>query len=174
MKRYFDTLLLGLGLFFLGFGTFLVWERQSPRQLVFALPSDSTIVTPLRLSIESLGLNLPIYSASVQEGKWALTKHGVSHLSTSPLPGELGNSVFYGHNWSNLLGNLGNAKPGDSINVWLSNGQVVEYRIHFINVVTPDQSHIYRNTPDYRLTLYTCTGFLDSKRLVVTAILDTG
>ncbi len=173
MKRYFDTLFIGLGLFFLGFGCFLVWERQSPRQLVFAMPSDSSTVTPIRLSIQSIDLDLPILSAPIQDGKWAITKDGVSYLSTSPLPGTLGNSVFYGHNWANLLGNLGQVKTGDEVIVSLSNGQVVEYRIHFISVVTPDETHIYQNTADYRLTLYTCTGLLDSKRLVVTAILES-
>jgi LPXTG-site transpeptidase (sortase) family protein len=172
MKRYFDTVIIGLGLFFLGFGCFLVWERESPRQLVFAAPSDSAVVTPIRLSIESIGLNLPIYSAPIQDGKWAITKEGVSHLSTSPLPGKIGNSVMYGHNWAGLLADLDRVQTGDTISVELSDGNVANYRIHFISIVTPDESHIYGNTPDHRLTIYTCTGFLDGKRLVVTAILE--
>lgn len=171
MNRYLDTLFIGLGLFFLGFGCFLVWERESPRQLVFAASSDSAVVTPIRLSIDSISLNLPVHSAPIQDGKWAITKDGVSHLSTSPLPGTLGNSVFYGHNWDNLLGSLKNVKTGDQILVELSDGQIVSYLVHFVSVVTPDETHIYQNTSDYRLTLYTCTGFLDSKRLVITAIL---
>jgi LPXTG-site transpeptidase (sortase) family protein len=169
MKRYFDTLFIGLGLFFLGFGSYLVWERESPRHLVFA--SESSVATPIAISIESLALNLPIYPSSINEGKWETTKDGVSYLATSPLPGELGNSIIYG-NWGNLLGSLELINPGGKINIKMSSGKTLSYIVHFVTVVTPDETHIYGNTPDYRLTLYTCTGFLDSKRLVVTAILE--
>lgn len=172
MKRYFDTVIIGLGLFFLGFGCFLVWERLSPRSLVLATSSDPAQPMPISLTIPSLGINLPIFPAKIVGNKWETTKEGLSYLSSSPLPGNLGNSVIYGHNWSNLLGNLDQVKPGDEIIITSSDTNTYRYLVHFVSVVTPDESHIYSNTPDYRLTLYTCTGFLDSKRLVLTAILE--
>lgn len=173
MKKYFDTVILGLGIFFLAFGCYLVYERHSPREIVFASTEPSqTIVTPTRLTISSSGIDLPIYGAEIIDNKWQITTQGISYLSTSPLPGQQGNSVMYGHNWANLLGSLKKVKTGDTIEVKNSDGAVYKYVVHFISVVTPDESHIYGNTADYRLTLYTCTGFLDSKRLVVTAILE--
>ena len=45
--------------------------------------------------------------------------------------------------------------------------------IEYTQVVTPDQTHILAPSDDRRVTLYTCTGFLDRKRFVVTATLLT-
>lgn len=172
MKRYFDTVILGLGIFFLAFSGYLVLERETPRNLVFAESSNSKTVTPTRITIPSIAADLPVLPAQIIDRKWDITKDGVSYLVTTPVPGSQGNSVMYGHNWSNLLGNLEKVKTGDIIEIKNSNGKTYTYIIHFISVVTPDETHIYSNTPDHRLTIYTCTGFLDSKRLVVTAILQ--
>ena len=172
MKRYFDTVILGLGIFFLGFGCYLVYERLAPRQLVYAANVRAQSPTsPVRLTIASIPLDLSVYPATINHGKWDLTREGISYLSTSPLPGSLGNSVMYGHNWHNLLGKLKNIQVGAPIVITDNHGQTLTYLVQFISVVTQDETHIYSNTSDYRLTLYTCTGFLDSKRLVVTAIL---
>ena len=172
MKRYFDTVILGLGIFFLAFSGYLAIERTAPRDLVFATTSPSKVVSPIRLTIDSIGLDLPVLGAKILDGKWDITKEGVSYLVTTPLPGSQGNSVMYGHNWSNLLADLKKIKTGDVIEIKNSDGKSYNYVVHFISTVTADETHIYSNTADYRLTLYTCTGFLDSKRLVVTAILQ--
>ena len=173
MKRYFDTVILGLGLFFLGFGCYLVIERNAPRDIVFARTLENpTVITPSRITISSAQIDLPVYSASIVDGQWGISKEGISYLSSTPLPGNIGNSVFYGHNWHNLLGDLKKVKPGDSITVKNNNGKEFVYIVHFVSVVSPNETHIYQNTTDYRLTIYTCTGLLDSKRLVVTGILQ--
>lgn len=172
MKLYFRTVLLGLGLFFLLFGSYLVYERQVPITKVEASQS-SDLETPLtsRLIIQGANIDLPIFEGFIKDQNWTTTKEGVSHLSSSVSVGEQGNSVIYGHNWSNLLGNLKQVKPGDEIIVINDRGEKFSYLVHFVTEATPDETHIYQNTTDYRLTIYTCTGFLDSKRLVVTAIL---
>ncbi len=173
MKRYFDTVILGLGLFFLGFGAYLVIERNAPRDIVFASTQESpTVISPSRITISSAGIDLPVYSASIVDRQWDISKEGVSYLSSTPLPGSLGNSVYYGHNWHNLLGDLKKVKPGDLIVVKNNNGDEFIYIVHFVSVVSSNETHIYQNTSDYRLTIYTCTGLLDSKRLVVTGILQ--
>lgn len=173
MKRYFDTVILGLGFFFLGFGIFLLSERLSPRTVVFAAVQDSPkVITPTRLTISTAEIDLPVFSASIIDKQWDISREGISYLSSTPLPGRQGNSVFYGHNWHNLLGNLKKVTPGDTIVVTNNNGDQFKYIIHFVSVVSSNETHIYQNTPDYRLTIYTCTGVLDSKRLVVTAILS--
>jgi LPXTG-site transpeptidase (sortase) family protein len=173
MKRYFDTVILGLGIFFLIFSGYLVFERQTPRNLVFAETSNNKVMSPIRLIISSIGIDLPILPAQIIDRKWDITKDGVSYLTTTPVPGSQGNSVMYGHNWNNLLGSLEQVKTGDEIEVKNSNGVTHTYIVHFVSIVTPDETHIYNNTSDYRLTIYTCIGFLDSKRLVVTAILQS-
>lgn len=127
---------------------------------------------PVSIAIPSLRISLPVYPSTIENGKWQDTKDGVSFLTSSTAPGVGGNSIFYGHNWPSLLGNLTKIKPGDKIFVTLSEKGMQVYTVKYITVVTPDQTHILDTTSDSRLTLYTCTGFLDSKRFVVTAVED--
>ena len=62
-------------------------------------------------------IDLPIYPASINGTSWETTTKGVSYLKNTPTPGEIGNSVMYGHNWTNLLGPLVRAKPGQKIEI---------------------------------------------------------
>jgi LPXTG-site transpeptidase (sortase) family protein len=173
MKRYFDTVILGLGIVFLLFGCYLVWERTAPVNKVRAgsVSTQSTSAFPFRLVIPNHNIDVPIVASNITNGSWETTREGVSYLTSTALPGEAGNSVIYGHNWPNLLGNLKNVKPGDKIDVY-KGGEKYTYTVHYTMVVSPDQTHITFDTSDSRLTVYTCTGFLDAKRFVAVGILD--
>lgn len=169
--------LLILGISCLLFATYLVWQRNNPARLSFEINRidlEATQVrnkgTPIALIIKDLELELPIYSASLDGGKWQATTQGVSYLTSSAVPGELGNSILYGHNWPNLLGKLHKVKPGDEITIVFADASRKNFTIKYTSVVTPDQTHILNPTADRRLTLYTCTGLFDNKRFVVTAV----
>ncbi|OGG11389.1 hypothetical protein A2Z00_00455 [Candidatus Gottesmanbacteria bacterium RBG_13_45_10] len=168
---------LTLGVALVLFGMYLTWQRTTPLRLSFrdlpklSAPSANTPF-PVVLTIPTAHITLPIVPATITTGQWQDTKRGVSYLSASAVPGDVGNSIMYGHNWPNLLGNLRLVKPGDRLTVLLSNGQRRGFTVAFLSVVTPDDTRILANSKDARITLYTCTGFLDSKRLVVTAIAD--
>ena len=60
-------------------------------------------------------------------------------------------------------------KPGDRIEIAFSDGSIREFVVAYTTTVNPGQVEILKDSEDSRLTLYTCTGFLDSKRFVVTA-----
>ena len=177
--RVFPRALIYFGIFCLTFAGFLYWQRTTPTRLQFdtgkieSSSVRSTNVEPRALIIADLGIELPIYPASIKNGRWEATGKGVSYLSSTPVPGEVGNSVIYGHNWKSILGNLVKARPGQTIEVLYSDGSRKEFEVKFTQVVTPDQTQILGQTGDNRITLYTCTGFLDSKRFVVTAILKS-
>ena len=170
-------LFLGIGVILLIFGIYLVWERNNPNRLSFQLSRNSKTTAesaekPSILSVPSANIALPIIPASIADGKWEDTKQGVSYLSNSPVPGHVGNSILYGHNWPTLLGNLSKVKPGDTISVSFTSGDTKKFTVRFVTIVTPDETHILNQTDDKRLTLYTCTGWFDSKRLVVTAVAE--
>ena len=124
-----------------------------------------------RIVINDLGINLALIPAQIKNDKWDTTNMGASYLVSSPLPGETGNSIIYAHNWASLFGNLTRAKPGEEVDITTADGSVKKFIIEYTSVVTPDESNILSQTKDKRITLYTCTGFLDSKRFVVVAIL---
>ncbi len=177
--RVFPRVLICFGIFCLAFAGFLYWQRTTPKRLQFDIKKiesssnpSSTNVEPRGLIIRDLDIESDIYPASIKNGKWQATSKGVSYLSSTPVPGETGNSVIYGHNWKSILGNLVKARPGQTIEVLYSDGSRKEFEVKFTQVVTPDQIQILDQTKDMRITLYTCTGFLDSKRFVVTAIFN--
>lgn len=153
-----------------------LWERNNPSRIAFTEYQPTNYsnynVIPVRIRIPSLNIDLPIIEATINKNKWATTNDGVSYLETSPLPGYKGNSILYGHNWNNLLGKLKYIKPGEKIEIAYSNGTIKKFSVNTMGVVTPDQTHVLLPSKDVRITLYTCTGFLDSKRLVVTALLE--
>lgn len=176
MGKYTGLFFIFLGLAGLIFATYLIYQRNTPSRLAFRLAEIKSVRTtpstkiPTVIRLPSLDLELPIIPTELVDSKWQATSEGVSYLTTTPQPGETGNSIMYGHNWPNLLGRLTQVKPGQTIEVLFSDGNKSTFEIAFTTVVTPDQTHILNQTDDRRLTLYTCTGFLDSKRFVVTAI----
>ncbi len=125
--------------------------------------------TPVRFIIKNLDIDLPIFETEIVDGVWEDSENGVSYLQGSPLPGDVGNSIMYGHNWANILGGLKNIKSGDQIEIVLSNGEVRIFNFRDMFDVTVDQTHILSESDYPKLTIYTCDSFLDAKRLVVTA-----
>jgi sortase A len=125
----------------------------------------------LRLEIPALSVNLPVEEAKINNGVWAVSSKGVSHLNQSVNPGFPGNSIFYGHNWKSLLGTLWKIKIGNEILVADAEGQEMTFYVSEVKRVEPNDISILEDTTEPTLTLYTCAGFMDSKRLVVTATL---
>jgi len=155
----------------------MFWQRRNPDRLRFDIDNikieraeENIDKKPVLLRIKDLGIELPIYEAEIKDNnKWPTTTEGISYLVSSPIPGEIGNSILYGHNWANLLGNLTKAKPGQIVEIIFSDWSRKIFTIANTQVVSPSQTEILKNSDDTKLTLYTCTGFLDSKRFVVTA-----
>jgi LPXTG-site transpeptidase (sortase) family protein len=170
-----SKIFITIGFVFILLGALLLWERNNPLRISFKEYTPTNYsnynVTPKRILVKSLNIDLPIIEATIENNKWTTTNKGVSYLVDSPVPGLKGNSILYGHNWNNLLGNLKYAHPGEIIEIAYSDGTIKQFSINTMGVVTPNETHVLLPSKDVRITLYTCTGFLDTKRLVVTALL---
>lgn len=176
MKQFFQRLFLFTGLLCFVLLGMLLYQRYHPNPLAF----KGVVITrelsaskkrkPLWIQIPSVKINLPIETSEIQGTNWTTTDLGVSYLESTPLPGEAGNAILYGHNLPNLLGPLHKVRVGDKIIVSYPGDRTVEFTVSYITVVSPDQVKILENSKDSRLTIYTCTGFLDGKRFVVTAM----
>ncbi|HVZ12487.1 MAG TPA: sortase [Patescibacteria group bacterium] len=168
--RFFAKTSLFIGILLIAFGSFLMVQRYSPQNLSFEnvleTPSVSTGTLPRQIVIKKVKINLPIYPAQIQNNSWQATTSGVSYLISSPIPGMLGNSVLYGHNWTSLLGPLTGVKPGDLVDITYTNGAKKTFKIVYTTVVAPSNTSILDSTGDARITIYTCTGFLDTQRFV--------
>ena len=174
--NFWANILLSLGFLTLFVFGYLMFQRNNPQKLSFninevtafeSLPVSN--LKPVGIKIDSLNLALPITESEIKNNKWEASTKSVSHLKTSPIPGEKGNSILYGHNWPNLLGNLNKVKPGDKISIIYNDNSIRSFEVEYSTKVSPEDSSILKASEDNRITLYTCTGFLDSQRLVVVA-----
>ena len=124
---------------------------------------------PIAPNIPKLAKILVISDGYVIDNRWAISETGVSFLTTSALPGQVGNSVIYGHNRRDILGELPQITAGDPIYIVLGDGNFVKYEVFETREVKPTQVEILNQSSDSRLTIYTCIGFLDKARFVVVA-----
>lgn len=173
--NFWANILLLIGLIELILLSYLIFQRYNPQKLAFNInevsASDSirSNLRPIGLKIDSINLNLAITGSEIKNNKWEASVNSVSHLKTSPIPGEKGNSILYGHNWPNLLGDLNKVKPGDKITIIYDDNSTNSFEVEYLTKVGPEDSSILKASEDNRITIYTCTGFLDLQRLVVVA-----
>lgn len=142
---------------------------HKPNVTGVASGSNLPVPKPTKLYIPRLSRVLYVSDGYVQGDRWVISETGVSYLTTSAVPGETGNAVIYGHNTKNILGGLWRVQDGDTIYVVLQSGDFVKYQVSEKKEIKPTQVEILNQTPDSRLTIYTCSGFLDTARFVVVA-----
>lgn len=158
----------GAGLIFLASTSFLNLDIRHPF-LIKSQPELKVVNKPTKLFIPKLAKKLTISEGQVVNNRWTISQTGVSHLVDSAIPGASGNSVIYGHNLKNILGDLPNLKTGDKIYVLLKDGGFVKYQVYEQKEISPYQVEILSQTEDSRLTIFTCSGFLDTARFAVIA-----
>jgi LPXTG-site transpeptidase (sortase) family protein len=178
MKKILSWFFILQSLSLITVGLYQVYLHETPTLLSFnnysyAQPNVPYMngMAPTRIQIPTLGINLPIFKSTIVNNVWQTTDLGASYLTSSPLPGQKGNSIIYAHNWVSLFGPLQSAKVGQEVVVTYPNGQKKTFVITYTSVVTPDQSTILAPSTDKRITLYTCTGLFDSHRFVAVAVL---
>lgn len=122
----------------------------------------------VRIIIPRININLPIVEAPVVDGYWQLSENFASHGQGSANPGEKGNTVIFAHARVNLFYNLRDAQKEDLIYIFTKD-KWRAYKVQEITTVFPSQVEVIKPTSNETLTLYTCSGFYDEKRLIVRA-----
>ena len=168
-------LFIFIGFLCYGLGAYHIWLKNDPNRLSFTNysyeESDKTNKElPVRVTIQSQKIDLPLIPAEISDNTWSVTEKGASYLTSSPIPGNVGNSIIYAHNWSSLFGNLSHVKKGDIVEIQFADKSTKRFVIDSTAVVSPTDSKILSGSQDRKVTLYTCTGFLDSKRFVAVAV----
>lgn len=121
---------------------------------------------PIKIVIPNISLDLPVTPSKIKSGFWEVSETTASYGLGSAIPGQQGNTVIFAHARQGLFGNLNKVKISDVIYV-LTKDQWFLYTVKEIKEVTPNQVEVIRPTEDEVLTLYTCSGFADTKRLIV-------
>ncbi len=119
---------------------------------------------PAKIGIEKINLDLPLSLGSVENGYWILSNDNIMYIPPTNSTG----TIIYGHNKAHLFKNLSKLKTGDTFNITNNFQSVTQYQIYQIDTVSPDQINSLE-TDQSQIVLYTCTGFLDTKRLVIKA-----
>lgn len=130
------------------------------------LAADPTI--PVHIEIP-WNTSAKITSQVYVEGQWTIAQDSVSYLSSSARPAEPGNIIMYGHNRREILGNIRALKGGERVTLTLQNGSKRVYQVFKVIEVSPNKTELLMPTHTETLTLYTCSGPLDSLRYVVQA-----
>jgi LPXTG-site transpeptidase (sortase) family protein len=139
---------------------------EAQAAIPFDLTKDKLVDVPQKLIISKLGVEMMVEPASVKGNDWGIFDQKASWLSTS---GTLlsGNMVIYAHNNRSSFGELNQLEIGDEIVV--ENDQVrVLFAIKEMKEGKATDIQ-YVTQKEGRLTLYTCSGPLDTKRFFVMA-----
>lgn len=133
------------------------------------LSKKETTQAPSKIIIPNYKVDLKVIEAPVINGFWELSETTASHGVGSANPGENGNIVVFAHARDDLFGPLRDMKVGDKIYL-LTKDHWATYQVSETKLVNPDQVEVIAPTKQETLTLFTCSGFLDSKRLIVKAL----
>lgn len=125
-------------------------------------------LTPTKIYIQWF-VDVNIETQFFSDNQWTISENFASYLYQSSKPTQKGNIIIYGHNTRKILGNIRALKGNEIITITTKNGEEHKYQIFNIDEVNPDEVDYLKPTSEEILTLYTCSGFLDSKRFIVQA-----
>lgn len=152
---------------------FSVWRYHQARILSFNVSEIAKVnfsgVKPVHIKAYPVGVDVSIKDGVIKDGVWAIYPKDAIYLLGSAGLGDSGNTIIYGHNRDDVLGPIRWAKLGSFIDIRGSDGKDYRYEVTKIDTVDPDNLSYIQPTKNETLTLYTCTGFLDSKRFILVA-----
>lgn len=123
---------------------------------------------PVRIVYPLLEIDLPVRQARIIKGYWEVFPDTAGYGTGSSYPDETGNQVIFAHARPGLFAPLKQAQNGQSVFVFTKD-KWYQYTVVDIKEVLPSQVEVIAPTKETILTLYTCSGYANSKRLIVTA-----
>jgi LPXTG-site transpeptidase (sortase) family protein len=157
------TLIFGLSIIRISQEVRLSFNTQPQEFIALKNPPPKSIRLP------RFKITLDIALARITDGVWSIDEQRANYLVTSASPGNEGNIVIYGHNSNEVFGPLRWTDVGDEIVVTNSDEVEFKYIVAQIEEVSPDEINWLNPKDTETLTLYTCAGFLNTKRHLVIA-----
>lgn len=119
--------------------------------------------------IPRLNIDIFVTPSKIKNGYWEVSETTASHGQGSANPGEGGNVVVFAHAREGLFLDLRHIKKEDNVYI-LTNDRRYNYKVFEIVTINPNEIKTVAPTNFEILTLFTCSGFFDEKRLIVKAI----
>jgi len=123
---------------------------------------------PVKIIIPSVSIDAKVIEAPIVDGYWQTATDSASFGLGSSYPQESGNTVIFAHARPGLFENLRLVKKETPVYLMTEKGWFV-YKVLEVKTVLPSQVEVVSPTKDKTLTLYTCSGYRDTHRLVVIA-----
>lgn len=175
-KKHLPELIIGLGIVFM----LINGVHSIARDRVLELGNASALPTQHEQQAERRALPTHIFipwnsdvnisPAQLQDGVWGVHDTSASYLLQSARPGEAGNIILYGHNRKEILGNIRALKGGEPIVLTSEDGGEHHYKVEWVKETNAKDLQALEPTTSEVLTIYTCSGLLDSQRFIVRAI----
>ncbi len=137
------------------------------QQLVAQYQKTENLPKPVQVRIGNtitVGVTETVYT-----GSWTIPPTTAAHVAQSANPGQSGNIIIYGHNKPTILGKMRFLQSKELIFITTEDGSEYVYQITGTYEVDPDQTKFLEPTDTETLTIYTCSGLLDSKRFILRA-----
>ncbi len=140
-----------------------------PEALSSSMVIQGSAQRPTHLKLTQESESIELVPSQIQNQTWETSQTGASILTNPSLLGLSDTSiVIYGHNWPRLLGKLHELKEGDVFYLKIQ-GSWQEMQIQSQSIVGKSDLGPLYAADTKSVIVYTCAGFLDSKRLVVLA-----
>ena len=123
---------------------------------------------PKRIIIPGASIDIEVKPSEIVRGYWEVFENVAGWGVGSSVPGEEGNQVIFAHAREGLFASLEEVDEGDAIYLHTKD-EWYEYNVYKIFEVYPSNTDVISNGEEEVLTLYTCSGFSDNKRLIVKA-----
>ena len=134
----------------------------------FLLNDIQSAPVPIKIIIPNLNISIDVEKSKIIGGYWEVFEDKAGWGEGSGYPGQPGNQVIFAHARENLFLPLRSIEVGARVYI-LTDSVWFDYQVTEIKEVLPNQIEVIAPTEDETLTLYTCSGYKDSKRLIVTA-----
>lgn len=166
--------LIVIGLLLLSYSllhSYFVWRslRLSSDEVKVISSQSTSKPVPTHIFIRWF-VDSDIESMSLVNTEWSISPTKTSYLIQSARPGESGNIILYGHNTREILGNIRALKGNEVVSLTSSDGKTHQYKVTEMKETEPDDISWLQPTSTETLTMYTCSGLLDSKRFLIRAV----
>lgn len=152
--------------------------NQTIQLMYFTPPVKNIVVTktearlyapPTHITIQKVGISLPIVQTTIQNNTWSIAGEGASHLSESANPGQKGPIIMYAHNTRDRFGPIRWLNTGEIITVTSADKKIHSYKIIDRIKTSPKELSVFFARKTETLYLFTCDGFADLDRYIVVA-----
>lgn len=126
---------------------------------------------PTRIIVEQFNIDLPVIDGvyDKRSRSWSLSFDAAHYALITPSPNTVaGNTFIYGHNTKSIFGELEKLTKNDQVKVVTDKGDKFLYSLRDVKEVAPTDVASLTPTTKPMLTIQTCSGNWDEKRMMLT------